>query len=243
MGRVLRQSMGMQAIALEDDVVDGPPDPAGGSRPRPAPSAHGGDSSQSKSSPAIPTAVAVSLFILCALITWRCLVFFRNPRRAAVLARLGLVRRPRMFEVHPMPAPHLPNGGRMLCTLTVSSCKYVLTHIIQPSSRQPLSVAQVPLKSDATRLMPRSTFESGVQLARTRWHFAIHRQLRSHSQAGTYGMVDQSGAAFPGLSLQVAVLVAMPVEGRGKTTQSSPYISDEFAGVHIGTMHAISPTF
>ncbi len=102
-------------------VVDGPPDPAGGSRLSPLPSAHGSDSSQPKSSPAIPAAVGVSIVVLIVLITWRCLVFFRHPRRAAVLDRFGLVRRPRMFEVLPILAPHISREGLMLSHLKVSS--------------------------------------------------------------------------------------------------------------------------
>ncbi|RDX52019.1 hypothetical protein OH76DRAFT_237870 [Lentinus brumalis] len=217
--------MGTQKIALENrilQVVDGPPDPAGGSRLSPLPSAHGSDSSQPKSSPAIPAAVGVSIVILIVLITWRCLVFFRHPRRAAVLDRFGLVRRPRMFEVLPILAPHISREGLMLSHL------------------KPLSVAEVPLKSYATRPVPRWTFRSGVQSAPTYWHLfeRAHSQARAHKMVDRY---DRNGAASLGSSFQVAVLVAMPVEGRRKAKQLPTDISDEFSGVHIGIMRAICP--
>lgn len=120
-GRVLRawlQSAHLGQLR-EDNGSSGPDGTPRSSRPT---SLGGRGSSQpGKISPALPAAVSISLAVLVAIFSWRCYMLFRRPRRAAVLAKLGFVRRPRLFEVQAIPARHAHENGSTLGDLFVST--------------------------------------------------------------------------------------------------------------------------
>ncbi|RPD64987.1 hypothetical protein L227DRAFT_571438 [Lentinus tigrinus ALCF2SS1-6] len=200
---------------------NGSADTAGGSSPDPPAPLGGHDSSQRTASPAIPAAVAVSLAIIAALLTWRCVVLFRRPDRVAALARLGFARRPRMFEVQPMYPAHISRDGSFLRTLL------------------PLSVVKVSTGSDPTISLPPSMIRSTGRSTRVRPRPFASGHSQGHDMVEFYEMAHLESAPGQAASLQVAILIAMPMEGRRKAKMDSPNIVDELGEVHIGTMDAV----